>query len=293
MKILMFVLLIFVSCSNGQVEPSKPNSKFLSKEEVYKLYKDSLTSSIDIKMTPEVMYRMKNLIPDAQFIEQNLFDMPANEFKSDIKEDEFKDVDLRDHDSGVIYRQLNGRCTAYSVNAVIENVASKMYSKKLRLSPAYTWFLDQNYSCKTKVDMVLQNYLIEEKYWHHDKNSPEINNVSNKGVVRVNHGYYLKDSLTNVKKALNEGLAVYTGMRTPNSMLEGKAIVSPNTTASNGGHALSIVGLYQYPDVDILILKNSWGESVGDHGYQYFPTHICKKDGFYCLFWTFDELKFR
>ena len=294
------LMLIFVAISCSHTDNTKPdnNNGFLSKAEVLDLFLNQNDESLE--MTEDVIERLNNLVPENQFVDNELLEQQEDEIKSgEFEGVEIADqVDLREWANPTILNQLNGRCTAYSMVATLELLACKKYGYcDHKLSEAHSWSYDKNYSCKTKVNSHLKNYTALSKYWPHDKKYPEVYDVNDKGFVRIEHGWYLKDNETKVIESLNLGLPVYIGMRTPVSMLSCKATVSPNSAPADGGHALSVVGYYHYPehrDLNyVLILKNSWGKNCGDKGYQYLPMSLCKKDGFYCMFWAFDKLKFK
>jgi len=92
--------------------------------------------------------------------------------------------------------------------------------------------------------------------------------------------YYKVTNLTALKTALAEGYVVVIGIAIYDSFESDEVINTgkvplPNTQLENclGGHAILAVG---YSDIEQhVIIKNSWGASVGDKGYFYIPyTYI-------------------
>jgi C1A family cysteine protease len=222
----------------------------------------------------------------------------TNELPTKFKDELADDIDLREYDNGIILDQFGGTCTAHGIISLLEILNCKLEGNcgsKWKLSERHSWEMDQNYQCKTKVRSHLDNYVALNSDWPHSFTKPTVSNIDKRGVVKLENGWYFGNNHTNLLKALNKGLPLYFGGSTPSSMLSCRPNVSMSAPYQGAGHAFSILGYYHYPEETdleyILILKQSWGEDCGDHGFQYMPLALCSRDDYYCMFWTFDKIK--
>ena len=204
------------------------------------------------------------------------------------------EVDLRSGDT-MIKSQDNGRCTAFSGVACIENMLSRKLGKKnVNLSESHAWSFYQQYSCDAFLKAIAdkRNRIADEEYWPQYKNPTE--NVNLAGHATINKYKYLDNDVTKMMEALTAGNVVYLGMKVPSDMLKGKVSISPTSKMESGGHALAIVGYFQddkIPGEVIAILKNSWGKDNGDNGYQYLPiAHFATRNDCYLVMWEIESV---
>jgi hypothetical protein len=153
----------------------------------------------------------------------------------------------------------------------------------LDLSEWDAWGWYGQYSCEAFIAALTKNYVCDEQFYpQYGKRSQDC--ITNR-YVKVATAIYIDDNPDAMRDALARGSMVYIGMATPNDMLKCKPVISPTTTAANGGHALLINGYFTEGAETLAIIKNSWGADCGDGGYQYFPLSLCRKSGFYCVAW--------
>lgn len=80
------------------------------------------------------------------------------------------------------------------------------------------------------------------------------------------------------------GFTVYSSMETRQVARTGHVPLPSPGDSTMGGHAVCAVG---FSDADqVLILRNSWGEGWGDHGYGYMPYAYAVDAGLAADFWT-------
>jgi C1A family cysteine protease len=104
--------------------------------------------------------------------------------------------------------------------------------------------------------------------------------------------YHRIPDLQTLKVALAEGYPVAMGMSVYDSfesdlVARTGVVPLPDVEAENclGGHAVCIVGYTTLNGKEVLIVRNSWGENWGDHGYCYIPTSFIDK-GIIMDMWT-------
>lgn len=78
------------------------------------------------------------------------------------------------------------------------------------------------------------------------------------------------------------GLKLYTSFRNTITEKEGIVLEPKLFEKSIGGHAMMIVGYIE--ELQVFIVRNSWGEEWGDKGYCYIPYNYILKKGH--DFWT-------
>lgn len=193
-------------------------------------------------------------------------------------------TDLRQYDSP-IRAQDNGKCTAYSLLGIMENlITQKSPRKLLNLSDWHHWSHYKKYSCVASLQAALTNYICDESNYPQGGRQKLACNKT--AWAKVSGQRYIGSSVTEMRVALSRNNPVYLAMATPIDMLNCKKVISPNSAASTGGHALGIVGNLPPSGGEIVAtIRNSWGSNCGDKGYQYMPMSICNKPGFYCEMW--------
>lgn len=281
----IFILVSFIS--------SYAQAQYMTEQEVVKEY-DRVSIQKEFtgeKLDDAALERKNNLIPLDVFFDKKemkdvtLFVPPA--FKANQIAQE---VDLRARDTSIKNQGNYGYCTAFSGVAIMENIINRNGNKPgLDLSDWHAWSKYQQYSCYAFINALTKNYICDEKYY--PQSGKEQAACGKTAYAKIKEQAFIGDSVAAMKLALSRSNPVYIAMTTPNSMLKCDKVINPNTTPSNGGHALAVMGYYTEGSETIAILKNSWGIGCGDKGYQYYPMSICKKNGFYCQMWEISEVE--
>jgi hypothetical protein len=293
---LPFLLFVFFSCAHQddpiqevfsqEVTKESPHPTFLTREEVFQELRayETKNAVTDAPLTPEEKERESHLIPNKDF----LVDLPRAEksfLPTDIK-DAPPSVDLRGRDTP-IKSQDDGKCTAFSGTAAVENTLQKDgVIPGLDLSEWHSWSLYKKYSAEAFIK-ALTTHRIGDEVDYPQYGKPK---ATLRPHTMISKQKYLDDDVPSVVAALAKGHVVYLAMETPKEMLRCPKVISPNTKPAGGGHALLISGYYLEGNRPVAILKNSWGKDCGDHGYQYLPLEICHKKGFYCSFWEIEAV---
>jgi len=288
--LIVFFALFIVST----VLPSCSQS-YLSHEEIVSSMTDTKSASLQkSSMSDEEMRRRSNLIPLKDLFGDKLDELEKKKKDKNIKannlteEKERKGADLRGRDTP-IKSQWNGTCTTFAGVGAIENILNR--PSTLDLSERDSWSKYGKYSCSAFVSALSKegNEICREQDWSQNSTVPKSSCSSNRN-WRLGETKYIGDNISAALDALDRGSVVYIGMQTPEDMLSCRSVIRTNTSFSNGGHALSIVGYQMDSRIEgggYFIIKNSWGSRCGDQGYQYVPFHICNRSDGYCIMWEF------
>lgn len=197
-------------------------------------------------------------------------------------------VDLRKDDSPV-ETQWGGTCTAWGLKGVIDNLA------KTRTSPRHIWSAYRQYSCEAAIQTWTNGKCITlDSKWPAASPSP-LNDYLDEKYCNTypKNVTYIDDDINRMKESLDRGNPVYLGITVTNSMANCDSTLSVTSYATNGGHALAIVGYKDDEGIKgggYFIVKNSWGSDCGDRGYQYVPYNYCSRKDMYCIMWTIDKV---
>ncbi len=268
-------------------------AQYITKQEVLKEF-NKLSKQENIKeesLNDEAINRKNNLIPLNLFFDKKGMQELKIFIPPPIKANEIaQEVDLRARDTSIKNQGNYGYCTAFSGVAIMENIINRNGNKPgLDLSDWHAWSKYQQYSCYAFINAITKNFICDEKYF--PQSGKEQPACAKSAYAKIRSQEFIENNVTAMKSALTRGNPVYIAMTTPNSMLKCDKVINPNTTPSDGGHALAVMGYYTQGNETIAILKNSWGNACGDKGYQYFPMSICKKNGFYCQMWEISEVE--
>lgn len=304
--ILLLFLAIWGGCTSQEEAPN-PEPKleykevkitaprYMTRQEVQRELQAMKTRKavMDEPLTPEEKAREANLIPDKDFI--NLEKSSAL-VKGVPKKSEKADpnlpaqVDYRFRDTPIKH-QDNGKCTAFSGVAGMENLLNAQNGKSiphLDLSEWHAWSLYHQYSSDAFVKALSSaGGAIGDESLYPQYGKPQ---DPLRPYVRLGSTRFIGDDENEAVKELVRGGVVYLAMKTPKEMLKCHPVISPSTAAAGGGHAILMVGYYMDGGKVIGIIKNSWGADCGDHGYQYLPLSVCHKRGFYCSMWAFSSV---
>jgi hypothetical protein len=198
-------------------------------------------------------------------------------------------VDLRKYDSS-IKSQFGGTCTTFGLLAAMEN---KIRASR-DLSERHFWSKYQAYSSFTAVKTALGSnpWVGSESWWPQTRTSPVL--ASSAEQTRALKIVSLDQDIEAGVDKLNQGYPLYIAMSVPQELADCREVVRASSAVTNGGHAMAVVG-YQldssFPGGGYFILKNSWGQSCGDNGYQYLSFGFCQKQNAYCYFWSVEAVE--
>ena len=201
--------------------------------------------------------------------------------------------DLRKWDS-YVRSQWGGTCTAHGLAAGLESLLARDPSTKMTLSVRHLWSKYRKYSAFAAIDAASTHKLIEEIHWPQDSARPSATRPDRFGKVQLASFKYLEGDVEAATQALAQKKPVYIAMSVPSDMASCRSTIRQSTALTSGGHALLISGFYKnntVPGGGWFVLKNSWGEDCGDHGYQYMPIAVCARADVYCVFWALDRVQ--
>ena len=128
--------------------------------------------------------------------------------------------------------------------------------------------------------------MTETDYWGNNSNQPS-DDLDKHLDIQVaqfqNHQYNMQGAL----EALNNNHAVMMAIQVPSDLDACKATIDPHSRRTRGQHAVAAVGYHLDDQVEgggYFIIKNSWTDQCGDHGYHYYPFAMCQRSDMYCYF---------
>jgi hypothetical protein len=193
-------------------------------------------------------------------------------------------VDLRRFDTPVKNQGREGLCTAFAVLSAAENLARSSRSSTLDVSERHLWETYRRFNLGTAVQAAVSNAIVDETVWPYASGYPAASDFQSKGVLRVSAARAI--GIGSVYAALSAGHPVAFATATTRPFFDRSGVVNPYNPATNLGHAMAIVGMASDSRIDgggYLIVKNSWGPTVGDRGYVYVPLSHCQRH--YCYFY--------
>jgi C1A family cysteine protease len=212
-----------------------------------------------------------------------------------------KTVDNRNFASAVADQGHLGSCTAFAMGKGLrEYLAKKNGERTVSLSALFLYYeervqmgtvnQDSGATITDGMEVLSHTGIATEESWPYDINQfkvkPPAAAYSSAGEFKLHDATQL-ESFDDVKTALAKGQPVAFGFRVYESFRKVGADGMMPVPASNerllGGHAVLAVG---YDDEKkVLVVRNSWGEKWGDHGYFYMPYQVAS--GFQARdFWT-------
>lgn len=269
--------------------------QYMSEEEIQNEFSNlsQARAMMDTNLSDAAKARLNNMKP------LNVFVSPTTRktLKSTYKPLTYRNMmavssaDLRHRDTSV-KSQDNGKCTAFSGTALIENLLQRNGKiAGLNLSEWDAWSHYGQYSCDAFVTAMTKKLICNESEF--PMYGTKTSKCTKNEWVGLQDVLYIDDDVNAMISSLSSGNPVYIGMATPNSMLNCDAVINPKSTIADGGHALAVVGFTRSADGKDVIatLKNSWGTDCADQGYQYYPMSLCKKTGSYCVMWSFKSVR--
>lgn len=190
---------------------------------------------------------------------------------------------LQKYDAG-IQSQFGGTCSAFATAAAINN-RLKQKGYKQEVSERHLWSLYGVYDAYYAVEAAKKNYLTLQESWptYGVRSTDYLDHRSIRVTQSVEHGYNFESAL----QGLNRGNPLIMAIQVPTDLANCRAEIRSTASYTTGQHVVEAVG-YQLDDHvaggGYFIIKNSWGETCGDHGYHTYPFSLCKRSDLYCYF---------
>ena len=182
--------------------------------------------------------------------------------------------------------QFGETCTAFATAGAMNNVLKKKGINK-QVSERHLWNTYDRYDVNTAVAAASSNYITEEQYWPASSAFPTNWQYMDHATLKITQYKSDQYNLGAALQGLSQGHPLVMGIQVPSSLQNCDASIDPNSTATQGEHAIEAVG-YQLDDSvpggGYFILKNSWGTACGDHGYHYYPFSLCGRSDLFCNF---------
>jgi len=216
-------------------------------------------------------------------------------------------VDLRKKEHLEVFDQGNiGSCTANATAAAFHYCLHKEHLQEFIPARLFIYFNGRNLdhgvghsgeSITSAIKSVLKYGVCPEKMWPYVKNHVDTKPPSkcySEGLHhRATSAHHVGTHLDDIKKCLSMGFPVVFGFWVYKSFMHakdsGKMPMPSHGEQVLGGHAVCAVG---YDDSKhVLIVRNSWGDHWGDHGFFYMPYKFVTTKGVFdahCIRWVKD-----
>jgi hypothetical protein len=203
-------------------------------------------------------------------------------------------VDFRWKDTAV-KRQFGGTCSTFGLVAAMEN----LLGGSIDLSERHGWSMYAQYSSRKALETFSRRGVVEEQYWPIQDvcAKPNIQESPRYRLGRFRaHGAQVSAALD----SLDRGIPIYMAFTTPKEMRACRTVTSPNFKilrnrwGIKSAHAVAVVGYRIDRSIQgggYFLVKNSWGDSCGDGGYQWYPFQGCWRRNTYCTLWSIDEVE--
>lgn len=300
MRFIILLTILFLLGGCGTFLVSDPAIDFMDKEEIVQMMtQDSITlknggTIEETDLSDEAKARESLLIPSEVFLKyhakqtKNLYYLEESVGPQAAS----NKVDLSYRDTPV-KRQVGPLCTAWATVAGMENMLNKKDVQKWDLSEQHLWSKYQRYSTNKAMEAANNFKIADEQYW---PSKGMDHNADRYAHAKIAKSSYLSENINKVLAALDKGNVIQIAMRTPKDLLECKPVIRDgiNQFYSEGGHAMELVGYEKDDRVTggfYFKVKNSWGDSCGDNGYQYIPLYnTCRQNQMYCYYHEFIDV---
>jgi hypothetical protein len=182
-----------------------------------------------------------------------------------------------------------GTCSTFGLTAAIENALGGT----VNLSERQLWSQYCIPSSSAAMESVTQGKgMVDESFWAQDSLRPQWD-YADAARYKVTAAHDLEDSVPAMLAALDAGHPLYFAINTPSEMYARLPVVSAGSGNTGGGHAVAIVGYRLDDSVEgggYFLVKNSWGPSNGENGYQWLSIGYCARPGNYCAAWSIEQI---
>jgi C1A family cysteine protease len=197
-----------------------------------------------------------------------------------------RNVSLRHRDTPV-KNQWNGTCTSFATVAAVEN----KLGAEFELSERSLWDFYGQYSTPQAINAAQNNHILEEKYWPQHQMRFDTR-YRGKGRFLIVKCEYLDNDYLRVLTAIDNGNPCVVALQVPEALYNGDVQVEANSRMLKGGHAICVSGYKVENNKGYFLVKNSWGTSNGDQGYQYIDFAVFDNKG-YATFWEIKSVSDR
>lgn len=219
-----------------------------------------------------------------------------------------KKVDLRAECSPVENQGKIGSCTANALVGNLEFLKIRQSKKLLNFSRLFLYYnerlirkttrLDSGASLRDGIKTLVKVGDCLESLWPYDTRRLAVKPSHQAYVDALNYQivkYYRLSSLSEMKHTLSLnfpfvfGFAVYESLESTRVAKTGLIPLPAQDERMIGGHAVMAVG---YDDrQNHFLIRNSWGQNWGDHGYGYMPYAYLANKFLASDFWTIRDME--
>lgn len=281
--LVLLALLAVTACTTNSIQDSNQTTNvvptYMTKDEVLA---EIANPSLEIKADfDDAAYkeRLLSLVPLTDLIKnEKSFKKSTVQIKAVSINDLPTDVDLRSQDTPARNQGQEGLCTAFGLTATQEATHCAVNKQcNLDLSERHRWSMYKVYNADSALGTIGRPVAPESVCPYSNSNCPA--NVQSYAKYQIGKMYKLQ-SKEEVLSALANGKHVYFWGSVPKQMTTcSKTITSP-VMEPNAGHAYKISGFFDKTN-PILIMKNSWGPTCGDSGFQYMKFNVFDKNGYW------------
>jgi C1A family cysteine protease len=219
-----------------------------------------------------------------------------------------KKIDLRSFCSPVENQGTIGSCTACALVGNLEYLKKKNFKKIINFSRLFLYYnervlrntvkVDSGGSIRDGIKTLVKLGDCLEKIWPyeipHFADKPKVAAYRNAKDYQIKSYYRIK-STEEMKHTLSTGFpfvfgfAVYESFETEIVVKTGKIPMPEAGERLLGGHAVMAVGFDDSKNT--FIVRNSWGNKWGDHGYFYMPYEYLSNPRLSSDFWTIRDME--
>jgi C1A family cysteine protease len=235
-------------------------------------------------------YLLKQDIPD---LRDYVYRSRSVKMVSDLP----KAIDLRSKMSPIVDQGQLGSCTANAIASGLREYLEIVAGKNLvRLSRLFLYYEerklertvdeDSGATIRDGMKVLAQIGVCPEADYPYDitkyTQAPSVKAIADAAQYRIIEYHRVAD-LNSLKVALSEGLPVVFGFKVYESFESkevsrtGEIPMPKKAEQLLGGHAVLVVGYLDTGKSGNLIVRNSWGDDWGDHGYCYMPYRVFNK----------------
>lgn len=199
-----------------------------------------------------------------------------------------KSHDLRRNFSSIKNQGSQGSCLAFTLSSIMEYMIKSKKLKAVDLSEAFLYYESRKKAGDQDIDIgsnflyslqsLAENGICSEQYMPYSEydytTSPSRTAYTDALANKISMASSVNLEIEDLKKVLYNGYPIAISINMYPSFGNGENFVIPfpskrELSRNNGMHSMVIVGYNE--DKQQFIVRNSWGEDFGDHGYCYIP----------------------